>query len=163
MKELLQQLEDNVNQEIEVQLQIEAILDRQMQALVRGQRGQFPALLTAAEEGLHESARLEEERQSLIRQLAGLLGIAEREVTLAKLEETLETAPSLAASGAELKAILLRVRETNRKVSLLLRHSILFIEDLLEVIRGGAPQRLFTYTPQGRRREAAPGAVSAEG
>jgi hypothetical protein len=145
---ILAELERNIGNELEVQLRIQELLDRQLDILLRGRTAELGDVLAEAERGLAESARLEGERTALLARIGAALGIAATEVTLRRIEAAAgESAAGLVDRGAELKERMARIREANRRVSLLLRHSVLFLDDLLAVVVGGAPRSAArTYT-----------------
>ena len=161
MKTLLKEMERNIEAELKVQLTIQELLDRQLDILTRGRSEKLSAVLEAAEDGLRESARLEAERNELLQKIGAELQVPYKTVTLEMIERTVGSdAIALRESGDELKEILERIRESNRRVSLLLRHSVVFIEDLLQAIGGrtvGPP----TYTKEGRMEKAT--TMAAEG
>jgi flagellar biosynthesis/type III secretory pathway chaperone len=162
MKTLLQALELNVEREIDVQKEIQALLDEQLDLLLHGDTKRLATVLATAEQGLEKSRELERERSALIARIAATLGVSSREVSLQMLEERIGSdAAPLAGKGAELKALLARIRERNREVGLLLRHSVLFLDDLVRAVTGhaaGAP----TYTSAGTMRSRESGALAAE-
>ena len=162
MKELLQALEANVEREIDVQTEIQALLDQQLDLLLHGDTKRLATVLATAEQGLEKSRELERERSALIARIAATLGVSSREVSLKMLEERLGAeAASLSGKGSELKVLLGRIRERNREVGLLLRHSVLFLDDLVRAVTGqagGAP----TYTSAGTMQSRESGALAAE-
>jgi hypothetical protein len=158
---LLSKLERNVERELETQVGIQALLDQQLEILLKGRSEKLAAVLANAEEGLAKSRVLEQERGELIGGFADALGVARGQVSLALLAERLGAqAASLGAKGAALKAQLERIRETNRRVALLLRHSVLFLDDLVRVVTGGASGAP-TYTREGTLQSRAVGTVAA--
>lgn len=162
MKDEIVALEHNVAAELEVQRQVQELLERQLELLQHGRTAELAGVLEAAEVSLARSARLEGERAALLARLGEALGVAPREVSLALLEERAgELAGPLVAQAQELKERLARVRETNRLVSLLLRHSVLFIDDLVALVASpGARAR--TYGRDGGLAKASGGTLAAE-
>ncbi|MBM4013803.1 MAG: flagellar protein FlgN [Planctomycetes bacterium] len=148
MTAILRDLERNIESELSVQLRIQDLLDRQLDILLRGKAAELGDVLAAAESGMAESGRLEAERLVLIGKAGDALGIPAKEVTLKRIEAAAgAAAAALADRGTELKECLARIRETNRRVALLLRHSVLFLDDLLAAVAGGAPRaEARTYT-----------------
>jgi len=163
VKTLLEKLERNIADEIAVQKRIQALLDTQLEVLQSDQPRRLPEILLAAEEHMAESRRLEVERDLLRNEIAQQLGRPAHEIRLATLEETIGADDrSLAELGAELKAILARIRERNREVSLMLRHSMLFLEELIRTVTGAASAPPETYDPAGRREPKTGAAIAAE-
>ena len=70
MKQLLETLEKNIRQEIEIQLEVQANLDRQLDILLQGGTEKIPELLEGAEQSLAQSGKFEDDRAMLIRQIA---------------------------------------------------------------------------------------------
>jgi flagellar biosynthesis/type III secretory pathway chaperone len=162
MKSLLEALEKNVDAEIEAQKGIQGRLDQQLDILLRGRTAQLASALARAEEGLERSRQLEAERTQLLARLGAKLGVPTKEVSLRLLEERIGAdAGSLAGKGAELKALIERIRQRNREVGLLLRNSVLFLDDLLRAITGGAAGPA-TYTRSGAMQPPAAGTLAAE-
>ncbi len=148
MTTILGELERNIASELSVQLCIQDLLDRQLDILLRGRTAELGDVLTAAESGIAESGRLEAERLVLLGRVGAELGIPAKEVTLQRIEAAAgAAAAALADRGAELKECLARIRETTRRVALLLLLSVLFLDDLLAAVAGGAPRAdARTYT-----------------
>jgi hypothetical protein len=162
LPELLVELEKNVTDEIEVQTAIQALLDQQLEILTTGGTRKLAAVLANAEEGLEESRKLEAQRVELLARLAVELGVPAKEISLKLIEERVGShAASLSGKGAELKALLARIRERNAQVGLLLRHSVLFIDHLVRAISGGASGAP-TYTRQGAMQAPSSGTIAAE-
>lgn len=162
MKRWIEALERNLVAELEVQTGVQKLLDQQLQILTRGNARQLPAVLANAEAGIAESRRLEDERAAILRALAAELSIPIGELTLKRLEERLGgEAATLAGHGAELKQRLVHVRECNRQVGLLLRHSVRFIQDLIALATGAAGDAR-TYTRAGAVGAKAAKTVVAE-
>jgi len=162
MKSLLQELELNVESEIVVQKGIQGLLDEQLEILLRGGAGKLTALLARAEDGLDRSRALERERGALIARIGAKLGVPSNEVSLKLIEERLGAeAAKLSGKGAELKALIERIRDRNREVGLLLRHSVLFIEDLIRAVTGTASAAP-TYTRDGAIQPPRVGTLAAE-
>lgn len=162
MELALAALERNIAAEMAVQQRIQALLDLQLSILMKGRSREFGGVLAQAEEGLAESARLEAERMRLLEQVGVALGVPAREVTLARIEQHVgESAAPLVAKGVELKERIARIRESNRQVALLLRHSVLFIEDLLGLVSTGRAGAR-TYGRDGDFAPRANGALAAE-
>lgn len=165
MMTLLTELERNIDAELGVQMQVQELLDRQLDILLHGKTRALGEVLAEAEQGLARSSRLEGERQQLLARIAEATGIPARELTMARLEEALGAVASpLVERGAELKECLNRIRETNRRVALLLRHSVLFIDDLIAAVNGGAPRASAgrTYTRVGAHAGPVAGQLAAE-
>jgi hypothetical protein len=162
MKTLLMELERNVEAEIAVQTGIQGLLDEQLEILLHGGTKNLTALLARAEDGLDRSRSLEQERLGLLARIGAKLGISAKEVSLKIIEERIGAdAASLTGKGAELKALIERIRDRNREVGLLLRHSVLFIEDLVRAVTGqtaAAP----TYTREGAMAPPDVGSLAAE-
>ncbi len=166
MKALFSQLERNIQEEIRVQQEIEKLLDQQLSILIDGGKRGLPETLKAAEAGILRSQQLDTERQGLLGEIGQKLGLSRDDVTLAKVTELLEeqdAEPSLAAQRDELRQVIRRVKELNRKVSLLCRHSVHFIEDLLSVLMGKTDQVSRTYTRQGKVTAAGGNVASPKG
>ncbi len=162
MDTALRALERNIAAEMAVQQRIQSLLDLQLEILMKGRSKEFGGVLAQAEEGLAQSARLETERTALLEQVGAELGIPGREVTLARIEQHVGAAAQpLMKEGAALKERIARIRESNRQVALLLRHSVLFIEDLLGLVSAGRPSAR-TYTRGGDLAPRAAGALAAE-
>lgn len=164
IRALLRDLEQNIRGELEAQLGIQALLDQQLDILVKGGTAKLPGILEQAESGIEASRKLEAERTKILQELAATVGKPVHQITLEWLE-TLSSEPSSVFHdlGEELKATVLRIREDNRTVHLLIRHSLLFIEDLIRAVAGSNSDRaLATYTRRGRHSEAVQ-ATGAEG
>ena len=83
---------------------------------------------------------------------------------LQALEDVLgDQASPLHERGEELREIIVRIRERNREVALLVRHSLVFIEDLIRVVTGSDQMRSDTDTAAGRTQESPSSALAAEG
>lgn len=163
MKALLERLEKNIEAEIEVQTGVQKLLDQQLDILLRGKTNRLSAVLANAEAALGESGRLEQERAGLVAEVAGALGLPIKEVSLKLLEERCgELAAGLGDKGGELRLLLERIRDRNRQVGLLLRHSVLFIEDLVRIVAGGGGVATTTYTRHGALQAKSQGTVVAE-
>jgi len=162
MMTLIEALERNVEAEIEVQTGIQELLDRQLDLLVRGRSAELAPLLARAEAELERSRALERDRSALVARLGARLGVKSTEVSLRLLEERAGAeASKLADRGAELKARIERIRSRNREVALLLRQSVLFIDDLVRAVTG-ATARAPTYTRAGTMQPPAAGTLAAE-
>ncbi len=162
MKTLLEALEKNVEAEIEVQTGIQVLLDQQLEILMKGGTRKLPAVLACAEGGLEQSRVLERERGELLARIGERLGVAASKVSLKLLEERIGAeAATLSDRGAKLKATIERIRERNRQVGLLLRHSVLFIDELVRAATGAAGGTP-TYTRAGEIRPNAVPTVAAE-
>ena len=160
--ELLGSLEQNVEAEIEVQVGIQTLLDQQLDLLLHGGTKRLGAVIANAESGLEQSRTLENARNVLVAAIGAELGIPAKEVSLKLLEERIGAdAASLAGKGAELKAIIERIRESNRQVGLLLRHSVLFLDDLVRAVTGGTSGPR-TYTREGTLQAPAAGTLAAQ-
>ncbi len=165
MNDPLAALEQNITAEIAAQERMQRLLDRQLAILTKGRSAELAAVLADAERAVGESQGLEAERELLLQRIASLLGVPARELTLAKIEELGGTgSTALTTRGSELKAQLDRIRESNRRVQLLLRHSVHFIDDLVALVSGGATDaaRARTYGRDGGLDRPAPGALAAE-
>lgn len=164
MKTLLQEIERNVDRELEVQIQIQSLLDRQLNILLNGRSSDLKDILGEAEMAMKVGNDLEKEREVLLNKAALELGLEMREVTLDRIETALgQTFPEIREKGNELKEIIERIRENNRVVSLLLRHSLLFIEDLVAAVTGKPREKLETYTPAGEREAKAAQTIAVQG
>jgi len=162
VKTWLEALEKNIRTEIEVQTGIQKLLDQQLDILLKGGATRLTAVLANAEAGILESRELEAERTRILARIAEEIGVPARELTLKKIEEHVGApAAKLLESGAELKALIERIREENRKVGLLLRHSVLFIEDLVRAVTGRGDSAR-TYNKDGSEEARAGGALLAE-
>jgi flagellar biosynthesis/type III secretory pathway chaperone len=162
VKTWLEALEKNIRTEIEVQTGIQKLLDQQLDILLKGGATRLTAVLANAETGILQSRELEAERTRLFARIAEEIGVPAKELTLKKIEEHVGApAAKLAESGAELKALIERIREENRKVGLLLRHSVLFIEDLVRAVTGRGDSAR-TYNKDGSEEARAGGALLAE-
>jgi hypothetical protein len=162
MKLLLDALERNINEEIEVQVGIQELLDQQLDILLKGGVDRLTGVLTRAETGIVRSRELEAERARLLARIAEQVGVPMKELTLKKIEEHVGAlAGPLLDAGSELKTLIEKIRQDNRQVGLLLRHSVLFIEDLVRAVTGGsgAPR---TYAKSGREEPRTGGALLAE-
>jgi flagellar biosynthesis/type III secretory pathway chaperone len=158
----LEALEKNIRTEIEVQTGIQKLLDQQLDILLKGGATRLTAVLANAEAGILQSRELEAERARILARIAEEIGIPVKELTLKKIEEHVGAAAAkLVESGAELKLLIERIREENRKVGLLLRHSILFIEDLVRAVTGRGDSAR-TYRQDGSEEARAGGALLAE-
>ncbi|MSR46800.1 MAG: hypothetical protein EXS13_07035 [Planctomycetes bacterium] len=165
MRQAMAELERNIDAEIGVQTRIQELLDRQLDILLKGRTRELGNVLAEAEQGLVESGRLEAERGPLLQRIGAELHIPATEVTLSRIESAIgESAAPLIERGAELKACVARIRESNRHVALLLRHSVLFLEDLISIVSSGARRTTGdrTYTRAGALTRPAPGALAAE-
>jgi hypothetical protein len=166
MSDPLALLEQNLTAEIAAQERMQRLLDRQLEILTKGKSAELSAVLVDAERAVAESQGLEAERALLLQRIAAQLGVPARELTLAKIEEQAGAgSTALTTRGAELKGQLDRIRESNRRVQLLLRHSVHFIDDLVGLLSGAASDqaRARTYTRAGGLDRSAPGALAAEG
>lgn len=162
MKTWLEALEKNIRTEIEVQTGIQKLLDQQLDILLKGGATRLTAVLANAEEGILRSRELEAERTRLLARIAEEIGVPAKELTLKRIEEHVGApAAQLVESGAELKLLIERIREENRKVGLLLRHSVLFIEDLVRAVTGRGDSAR-TYNKDGSEEARAGGALLAE-
>lgn len=162
MKTWLEALDRNIRTEIEVQTGIQQLLDQQLDILLKGGATRLTAVLANAEEGILKSRELEAERARLLARIAEEIGVPAKELTLKKIEEHVGApAAQLVESGAELKVLIERIREENRKVGLLLRHSVLFIEDLVRAVTGRGDSAR-TYNKDGSEEARAGGALLAE-
>jgi hypothetical protein len=162
MKLLLEALEKNIHEEIEVQVGIQALLDAQLDILLKGGVQKLSGVLANAEEGIVRSRELEADRARILARIAEQIGVPFKELTLKKIEEHVgASAASLVGAGAELKGLIEKIRQDNRQVGLLLRHSILFIEDLVRVVTGGG-EASRTYARDGSEESRAGGALLAE-
>ena len=160
---LLERLEANVESEIAVQTAVQELLDRQLAVLLEGRVPELGSILEEAEQRVARSAELERERADLLERVASALGLDTKSLTLARIGEMVEAGGErwIERSG-ELRATLERIQETNRKVSLLLRHSVLFLEDLIGVLAGREPNSTRTYDDRGRVEPSTGGHLSAE-
>lgn len=162
MNTLLAALERNIVTEIEVQQGVQALLDQQLQILLKGGVKKLSAVLANAEEGIFKSRELEAERTRLLSHIAEEIGVPAKELTLKKIEEHVgAAAATLVDAGAELKQRIEKIRQDNRTVALLLRHSVLFIDDLVRAVTG-QPEAPKTYGRDGAAVERNGGAVLAE-
>ena len=161
---LINDLEQNIRSELEVQLEIQALLDQQLDVLVSGGTEKLPGVLEKAEIGLRASEVLETERSQIIRKIAAAFGQPVHEITLDKLQTLVgENTEGLREAGEELKQTLIRIREDNRTVHMLIRHSLLFIDDLIRAVSTSeSDAKLETYTNKGRPATSA-ARVGAEG
>jgi flagellar biosynthesis/type III secretory pathway chaperone len=165
MNDPLALLEQNITAEIAAQERMQRLLDRQLAILTKGKTAELSAVLADAERAVAESQGLEAERALLLQRIAALLGVPARELTLQKIEELAGSgSTALTTRGSELKAQLDRIRESNRRVQMLLRHSVHFIDDLVALVSGAATDsaRARTYTRDGGLDRPAPGALTAE-
>jgi len=165
MNDPLAALEANLAAEIAAQERMQRLLDRQLAILTKGRSAELSAVLADAERAVGESQGLEAERRLLLQRIAALLGVPLRELTLRKIEELAGAgSTALTTRGSELKERLERIRESNRRVQLLLRHSVHFIDDLVALVSGGANEaaRARTYGRDGGLDARAPGALAAE-
>jgi hypothetical protein len=162
VKKWLAALETNIRTEIEVQTGIQKLLDQQLDILLKGGVTRLTAVLANAEAGILRSRELEAERARILQLIADEIGVPFKELTLKKIEEHVgATAAPLVESGAELKVLIEKIREENRQVGLLLRHSVLFIEDLIRAVTGtGDAAR--TYDRTGNADARPGGALLAE-
>jgi flagellar biosynthesis/type III secretory pathway chaperone len=162
VKTWLEALEKNIRTEIEVQTGIQKLLDQQLEILLKGGVTRLTAVLANAEEGILRTRELEAARTRILQRISEEIGIPCKELTLKKIEEHVGAmAATLVESGAELKVLIERIREENRQVGLLLRHSVLFIEDLIRAVTGtGDAAR--TYDKGGSEVARAGGALLAE-
>jgi flagellar biosynthesis/type III secretory pathway chaperone len=162
VKTLLARLQTNLEAEIEVQTGIQNLLDQQLDILLQGKTDRLAAVLANAEEGIKQSRVLEDARHGLLSEIAQALAVPVKQLTLKMVEERVgQDAAELLGKGEELKALLAQIRDSNRKVGLLLRHSVLFIEDLVRVLTGGAVGAP-TYTRAGEMKTRTTGALVAE-
>jgi hypothetical protein len=162
VKTWLEALELNIRTEIEVQTGIQKLLDQQLEILLKGGVLRLTAVLANAEEGILRSRELEAERTRILTLIADEIGVPFKELTLKIIEEHAGVeAAKLVESGAELKVLIEKIREENRQVGLLLRHSVLFIEDLIRAVTGRGDSAR-TYTPDGSEDARAGGALLAE-
>lgn len=164
MKLLLDALERNIDEEITVQVGIQELLDQQLDILLKGGVDRLTGVLTRAEAGIVRSRELEAERARLLARIAEQIGVPAKELTLKKIEEHVGAAAGpLVDAGGELKVLIEKIRQDNRQVGLLLRHSVLFIEDLVRAVTGGAngaaPR---TYAKSGKEEPRSGGALLAE-
>jgi flagellar biosynthesis/type III secretory pathway chaperone len=158
----LEALEKNIRTEIEVQTGIQKLLDQQLDILLKGGVTKLTAVLANAEEGILHTRELEAERTRILARISEEIGVPAKELTLKKIEEHVGAmAATLVESGAELKVLIEKIREENRQVGLLLRHSVLFIEDLIRAVTGtGDAAR--TYGKDGSEDARSGGALLAE-
>ena len=162
MKLLLEALEGNIHEEISVQIGIQALLDQQLDILLKGGVERLTGVLANAEAGIVRSRELEADRARLLARIAEQIGVPMKELTLKKIEEHVGAeANGLVDAGGELKRLLEKIRLDNRQIGLLLRHSVLFIEDLVRAVTGGgeAPR---TYAKSGKEEPRSGGALLAE-
>ena len=162
MKLLLDALERNINEEISVQIGIQALLDQQLDILLKGGVERLTGVLTNAEAGIVRSRELEAERARLLARIAEQIGVPAKELTLKKIDEHVSAqAGALLDAGGELKTLIEKIRQDNRQVGLLLRHSVLFIEDLVRAVTGGG-EASRTYAKSGKEERRTGGALLAE-
>lgn len=163
MRQLLEDMEKNIAAELEIQMEIQEILDRQVEILTSGKTADLREVLSKADVKLQQSARLEENRSRLLHRIGLELGVPTHQVTLQMIEEALgDDAGALKEDHDALKSTIERIRETNKVVSLLLRHSVIFIEDLVSTITGAHADRSPLYTSSGRMQHEEERALSAE-
>jgi len=162
VKTLLETLEKNIVDEIEVQVGIQVLLDQQLDILLKGGVQKMSAVLTQAEEGIVRSRDLQAQRTRLLSRIAEQIGVPAKELTLKRIEEHVgEPASGVMDAGAELKQLVEKIRQDNRQVGLLLRHSVLFIEDLVRAVTGGGDSAR-TYRRDGGEESRSGGALLAE-
>jgi flagellar biosynthesis/type III secretory pathway chaperone len=162
MKLLLDALERNIHEEISVQIGIQALLDQQLDLLLKGGVERLTGVLTNAEAGIVRSRELEAERARLLARIAEQIGVPAKELTLKKIEEHVGAhAEALLDAGGELKKLVEKIRHDNRQVGLLLRHSVLFIDDLVRAVTGGGESSR-TYAKSGKEEPRTGGALLAE-
>ena len=152
---LLDRIHDNVQRDVAVQRSLEAHLNRQLEALMQGEGDRLPVLLESMERDLVRSRELQTARAQLLREIRSALGVGEAALTLAELGELLGgDAEELRAQRDEWREVVTRVRRRNREVTMLVRHSLGFVRDLLSAIAGeGAatvPRGPETYGASGR-------------
>lgn len=160
---LLERLERNVEAEIENQRALQELLDQQLEILLGGGAGQLAPVLESVERTMECSQRLERERHEFLAEVGEALGLEPGTVTLTRIAGLVEQGgEEWVARSKELRQVLMRIQDTNRKVSLLLRHSVLFVEDVLGALLGRPGESLSTYDGQGRMRGRTSGTLLRE-
>ena len=162
MREQLRALEDNVLREIEHQAALQELLEREVAALTGGGRERLAEVLRAIEVAVDESRRLETERGRLVAKLAAGYGVDPHHLSLRWLADEAGE-PSLAERGEELRQVIERVRDAHHKTTLLVRHSLRFVQDLVGALGGESPEAPATYDARGRSEATRGAALAAEG
>ena len=157
---LMHRIRDNVQTDVAVQRALEGNLNRQLEALMQGESGRLPVLLESMERDLIRSRELQAARAELLNTIRATLGVTDRELTLAELASRAGLDSSeLVSERDEWREVASRVRRKNREVTLLVRHSLGFVRDLLAAIGGdGAETR-----PRGPQTYGASGRLGASG
>lgn len=127
------------------------ILLAQTDAIRRQDVESVLARLSEIQGELVERERLERDRDALLREAAGGLGLSVDELTLEDLLVHLAPADAAAARArsAELKGLLGEVQRVHEQNRLLIRQELSFLDHLMRLL-SGAPQGAYTaggYTP----------------